>query len=305
MEELDIFNMSADDKTLDVFEGNNKANDGFYKPKLDEAIDKTKGYKAIIRFLPNFTKEGKLGSSAIEKHLHYANMQANPELGGYYDCEKSTGNKHCELCTEFFKLFNSDNAADKERAKQISRQTKYYSYVLVIDDKQHPDWNGKIMIFPYGKQISTLIQQERKGEITDEPCNVFDLGKGKDFVLLIKEKSNFPTYESSSFRNESSIKIPNEKGELKNVPVEDGKIVDKTVQGKVIKFLSERDVQLEDNMAKTWDDETKTKVQNIVNVLEGKGVVVPKTDPFGDETETLDNTPDDFGEDNPFLLEED
>ena len=54
-----------------------------------------------------------------------------------------------------------------------------------------------IMIMAFGHKIKEKINQERVGEIND-PCNVYDLAKGKDFVLLVKEVGGFPNLSSTS-----------------------------------------------------------------------------------------------------------
>jgi hypothetical protein len=62
---------------LDESSGNN--NDGLYKVDLTKAKDKKAGYRAVIRFLPNITPEGKLGSSAVEKISHYVKIKRSEE----------------------------------------------------------------------------------------------------------------------------------------------------------------------------------------------------------------------------------
>ena len=68
-----------------------KNQDGIYRPKLEDAADpKGVGYKATIRFLRNVLRDGSgTGPAAIQKHVHYADFKNNPELSGYYDCEKN------------------------------------------------------------------------------------------------------------------------------------------------------------------------------------------------------------------------
>jgi len=255
--------------------------DGIYRPTLDQAKDSREGFKSTIRFLRNLTRDGKIGPAAIEKHIHYVDLPNHPDLRGYYECAKNYSPK-CDLCTFYWKLAKSNNQADVEKADLIGRTTKYYSYVMIMEDEQNPDLVGKIMIFPYGYQIKEKIEAERKGEVSGDKVNVFDFVNGKDFRLIIKEKTRtggnkvLPTYEFSQFLAESPMKIYNEKNQ-KFVTIqvdEDGKISDKRWQTKIKETLLGRDenVNIEDHMAKEWDDELITKVEKVISVLSGEEI---------------------------------
>lgn len=267
--------LEANDETMSVFDKTTTNNDSIYRPNLKDAIDKKVGYRATLRFLPNLLENGKIGPSAIEKHIHYVDMKNESNLAGYYDCRKNS-EPNCELCTEYWKLKNSKNAADNEKAELIKRTTKYYSYVLIIEDEQNPELVGKIMIYPYGYTIKEKINSERNGEVTGTPCNVFDLAKGKDFKLIIKEKGGFQNYEASSFLEVSPIKLYDEaSNKFKTAPVDDdGKITNAKVQAKIKEFLLNRTVNLDDHKAKEWDDTIQNKVTQVISILSGKDILV-------------------------------
>jgi len=168
---------------------------------------------------------------------------------------------------------------EQEKAQLISRSTKYYSYIQVLEDENQPDLVGKIMIMAFGHKIKEKINQERVGEI-NEPCNVYDLAKGKDFVLLVKEIGGFPNYDSSQFKQEtSSICLPIEKDgvtELKKLPTEevnDVLTIPAKYQGKVKEYLLERDTELSAYAPVKWDEETRNKVNQIVGHLTNNPIV--------------------------------
>jgi hypothetical protein len=271
----------SQEQELSFLEKEKRNQDGIYRPSLDQAKDPRVGYKSTIRFLRNLTRDGKIGPAAIEKHIHYVDLPNHPDLRGYYDCAKNYSPK-CDLCSFYWKLAKSNNQADVEKADLIGRTTKYYSYVMIIEDEQNPELIGKIMVFPYGYQIKEKIEAERKGELTGEKVNVFDFVNGKDFRLIIKEKTRtdggkaLPTYEFSQFLSESPIKIYNEKTKkFVEAKVDaDGKISDKKWQELIKKTLLSRDenVNIEDHMAKEWNDETKVKVERIISVLSGEDI---------------------------------
>jgi hypothetical protein len=241
---------------------------------LSKVKDKKKGYKSVIRFLPNLTKDGKVGQSAIEKITHYVNIKNPKELSGWFDSPKNFGEK-CPLTDLYYNMVNSKNAILVEKAKMLNYSKKYYSYVLVLEDEQQPELVGKIMIFQYGKTLRDKILAEKNGEISGISCNIFDLANGKDFVLLVKEiqtgDETYPDYKNSMFRPEtSSLPIWNEqKGEFRNVPVVDGK-VDPRAQSMVKEFLMKRDHDLEDYAPKPLTEEQQVKITEIANFLTGK-----------------------------------
>lgn len=282
---VNLFDMEADDASMEFLDKRGSNTDGLFRPQPKNAKDKSKGYIATIRFLPNVLDDMTLGPSAIEKHVHYANLPDQPDLQGYYDSLINFGEK-CPLTTLFWKLKNSKNQVEVERSELISRTTKYYSYVLIVEDEQNPELEGKVMIFPYGFKIKEKIDMERKGENSEgKKCNVFDPANGKDFRLIVKEIGGYPNYDSSFFRESSPLKLWNEEkrkfvptpvsfNEEKNKNV----ITDPKVQKAVFKFLTERyqDATLTDHEAKRWTEEEKDRVEKIVEVLSGKDFTMAK-----------------------------
>lgn len=249
-------------------------NDGIYRIDLKLCKDKKKGYRSVIRFLPNLTKEGKVGESAVEKISHYVDIKAAKELSGYYDSPKNFGDK-CALSDLYYQLMNSKNAILQERAKMLKYSRKYYSYVLILEDEQQPDLVGKIMILQYGKTIKDKISAEKNGEISGVSTNVFDLANGKDFVLLVKEISTgdetYPDYKMSMFKPETSS-LPiyfKDKGVFKNAPVANGKI-DPKAHNMIRDFLLDRTHELEEFGPKRLDEEQQSKINEIINFMTGK-----------------------------------
>jgi len=266
----DLFNMDAN-TGMDFLEKKTTTNDGIYRPKPSIAKDKKKGYRAVIRFLPNFTKDGQLGPSAVEKLLHYVKLKNYPELCGYFDSMRNF-NEKCELTNTFWQLKNSKSVVDQEKAELISRTTKYYSYVLILEDENQPELEGKIMVFPFGFKIREKINQERSGEISGQPCNIYDLANGKDFVLLVKEVGGYTNYDSSQFQgNTSAIKING-----KVIPTEDNNgrnVIVAKYQEKIKNFLLKREIDLEDFAPQRWTDEEREKVHKIVSILTDNPIV--------------------------------
>ncbi len=270
----DLFNGSLDTKMDFLNEQAKTNNDGIYRVSMALAKDKKRGWRSVVRFLPNLTKDGKVGQSAIEKITHYVDIKNQKELSGWFDSPKNF-NEKCPLTDLYYTMQNSKNAILVEKSKMLKYSKKYYSYVLVLEDEQQPEHVGKIMIFQYGKTIKDKISAERNGEISGVPCNVFDLSAGKDFVLVVKEiqtgEETYPDYKMSMFKPETSS-LPlyfKDKQAFKNVPLVDGK-VDPSVQGKIKDFLNERDHDLEEYSPKKLDDQQQSKISEIINFMTGK-----------------------------------
>ena len=283
--------IDANDSSNSVFDKQEKNQDGIYRPSLKDAKDKKVGYRSTLRFLTNLTQDSKKGSNAIEKHQHYVDFKNEPGLAGYYDCDRNHRDK-CDICAIYWKLNNSKNQADVEKAQLVKRTTKYYSYVMIIEDEQHPELVGKIMIFPYGYTIKEKINSERNGEVSGVPTNIFDLNKGKDFRLIIKEKANFQNYDASTFLDSSPIKLYDEKsGTFKAAPVdENGLISNPKAQAKIKEFILARTVELDDHKSVEWTEETRSKVGKIVSILQGEDVFTAESSTRNAGTNTTTKT---------------
>lgn len=296
IENVDLFDsIDAQSETLDFLEKKGGAMDGIYRPKI---TDKKKGYVATIRFLPNLSKDGKVLQSAIEKHQHYVDFKNHPELQGYYDCMKNFTDK-CDFCTMYWKLKNSKNASDVEKAELISRNTKYYSYILVIEDEQNRELEGKILIYPYGYKIKEKIKDQKDG-ISGDPCNIFDLANGKNFKLVMKQLGEYPNYDSSTFMDISPIQIMGKKAPVEiDEKTGKAKITNAKVKEKITQFLMDRTVNLEDHVAKEWTSEERYKVTQILEILAGTDVHVAQRQASKPDSGVSTKEPDDeatFGE---------
>lgn len=278
MAELDsIFTSGGlNDKASFLEEKTTKNADGIYRIDLTKVTDKKKGWRSVIRLLPNLSQDGKRGELAIEKITHYVDIKNNKELSGWFDSPKNFPEGKCTLSELYWEMDNSKSAVLKEKAKCLKYSKKYYSYCLVLEDEQQPELVGKIMIFQFGKQIKDKISAEKDGTITGESCTVFDLSSGKDLTLIVNEVSgpngeSFPNYNNSAFKpNATSLPIYNEeKRVFKNVPLVDGNI-DPKYRSAVKDFLLKRDYELENFAPKPLTEAQQAKITEIANYLTGK-----------------------------------
>ncbi|MFV2014726.1 MAG: hypothetical protein ACC656_04820 [Candidatus Heimdallarchaeota archaeon] len=268
MAQQDLFNLDPD-STLDVFEPKKRSEDGLYRPDVKDG-DPDKGYVAKIRFLPNFSRKETVGDSAMEKLTHYVKIEGHDQINGALDCNKNFG-ENCPICNLYWKLKNSRSVIDQEKANLINRSISYYSYILILEDPQHPEYEGKIMIFQYGVKIANKIKEEKMG-MYGKKCNVFDLAEGKDFLLVVKKLGEWNNYDSSKFLEFTPLTIKSKDGKLKVMPTEEsnGRLVIATkAREKVKEFLLKRDFDLDKFSAKKWIEDDHQRATRVVQVLAG------------------------------------
>lgn len=266
-----IFDIDQSTATAAVDE-KKKGTDGLYRVDLKKASDGV--YRAKLRLLPNIDADGKIDKENpywIKKIMHYVKVPV-PDLKGYIDSPK-TVNEKCQLADTYFTLEKHDDPVMKERAKMLSYVVRYYAYVLVVEDKQQPDMEGKIVIWPFGTKIFNKIKDMHDGNITGTVESVADLGQGHDLMLNVREIGGYPNYDNCQFDTaRTSVFVPNPKGEgLVRVPTEENgngkQIVAKKAQSSVIEMLTSKTVDLQDYAYQPHDAATQSKVQNIINYL--------------------------------------
>lgn len=114
------------------------------------------------------------------------------------NCPTAIGER-CPICESQRKVW-ADGRADVYR--QRKKTSTRYSNILIIEDKQNPENEGKVFIFRYGKQIQSKIAQLIEEEGT--PAVVFDYNQGTNLNLKISLKGDFRNYEESAFKRQST-----------------------------------------------------------------------------------------------------
>jgi hypothetical protein len=169
--------------------------DRLWKPELDKSGN---GY-AVIRFLPAPENED-LPWAKIFSHAFQG-------PGGWYiENSLTTINKSDPVGELNRELWNSGHDADKEVARKQKRKLSYYSNIYVVRDPLHPENEGRVFLFKYGKKIYDKILAAMQPEFEDEtPINPFDFWKGADFKLKIKKVAGYWNYDSSEFASQSTL----------------------------------------------------------------------------------------------------
>ena len=171
------------------------ADDRFWKPELDKSGN---GY-AIIRFLPQPTGED-LPWCKIWSHAF------NGPGGWYIENSLTTLQKKDPVSEYNTELWNSGVEANKEIARKQKRILKYYSNIVVLSDPKHPEHEGKVFLFRYGKKIFDKLSEVMTPAFDDEtPMNPFDFWKGANFKLKIRKVDGFWNYDKSEFDSASEL----------------------------------------------------------------------------------------------------
>ena len=166
-----------------------------WKPELD----KTGNGNAVIRFLPATSGEDmpwvRLWSHAFQ----------GP--GGWYIENSLTTLGHKDpVSEENTRLWNTGVESDKGIARNRKRKLSYYSNVLIVSDPAHPENEGQVKLFKFGKKIFDKITEAMQPEFDDEtPINPFDFWKGANFKLKIRKVDGFWNYDKSEFEGVSAI----------------------------------------------------------------------------------------------------
>ena len=171
------------------------ADERLWKPELDASGN---GY-AVLRFLP--APEGE----SLPWAKVYSHAFQGP--GGWLidNCLTTQGDK-CPVCAHNNGLWNSGIESDKEIARKQKRKLSYYANILVVKDPKHPENEGKVFLYKFGKKIHDKILAAMQPEFQDEtPVNVFDFWEGANFKLKIKTVAGYWNYDSSEFDSPSAL----------------------------------------------------------------------------------------------------
>ena len=168
-----------------------------WKPELDKSGN---GY-AVIRFLP--APEGEeLPWVKVWKHAFQG-----PTGKWFIENSLTTLNQKDPVSEYNSQLWNSGLESDKEIARKKKRKLEYYSNIYVVSDSKHPENEGKVFLFRYGKKIFDKMMAAMQPEFEDEtPINPFDFWEGANFKLKIRKVDGYWNYDASSFETVSALK---------------------------------------------------------------------------------------------------
>jgi len=178
-------------------EGSDK-NENYWKCEVDKAGNG----QATFRFLP---APGADGDESLPWVKIFSHGFQGP--GGWLiDNCLTTKNEQCPVCESNSVLWNSGIEANKTIARERKRKLNYIANVYIISDPKHPENEGKVKLFRFGKKIFDKINEAMNPQFDDEkPLNPFDMWKGANFKLKIRKVEGYQNYDKSEFDSPSVL----------------------------------------------------------------------------------------------------
>ena len=180
-------------KSLETSGGNNTqksfADDRFWKIEMDKSGN---GY-AEVRFLPAPTGEDM-------PWVQYWDHGFQGPGGWYIEKSLTTLNKQDPVSEHNTELWNSGIEANKDIARKQKRRLHYVSNIYVVSDPAHPENEGKVFLYRFGKKIFEMLKDKMQPQFEDEtPVNPFDLWEGANFKIKLRKVDGFWNYDKSEF----------------------------------------------------------------------------------------------------------
>ena len=167
--------------------------DRYWKLERDKSSN---GY-AIIRFLDSPAKED---FPFVKIYTHGFKGKG----GWYIENSLTTISQQDPVSEANSELWNSGIDSNKQIARDRKRRLQYISNIYVVSDQAHPENEGKVFLFKYGKSIFDMIQAAGEPQFEDEtPVNVFNLYNGANFKLKARKADGFVKYDKSTFEESS------------------------------------------------------------------------------------------------------
>lgn len=164
--------------------------------------DKAGNGSAVIRFLPNVEGD--------EYNAPYVTVYSfgfqGPTGKWYIENSLKTIGKEDPVLELNNSLWATKIPANIEIAKEQRQRTQYISNILVVSDPKHPENEGKVFMFKYGKAIFDKLMLKLRPTFEDDvPVNPFDLWEGCNFRFRMRKKDNRANYDESTFSDVCAV----------------------------------------------------------------------------------------------------
>lgn len=194
--------------------------DRFWQPEVDKSGNGT----AVIRFLPVAPEDADDSLPWVRVFTHGFK---GPSGKWYIENSLTTINQKdpvSEYNTVLWNASSDDNSPQRKQARLQKRRLTYISNILVLSDPKNPENEGKVFLYRYGKKIFDKISEamnppfDDEGRPMDHPkydptnaFNPFDLWKGANFKLRIRQIDGYRNYDMSLFDSPSPLSGDDEK----------------------------------------------------------------------------------------------
>ena len=170
--------------------------DRLWKPEMDKSGN---GY-AVIRFLPAVDGED-LPWAKVWNHAFQG-----PTGQWYIENSLTTIGQKDPVSEHNTRLWNTGLESDKETARKQKRKLQYFANIYVVSDSKHPENEGKVFLYRFGKKIFDKIMEAMQPAFEDEQAiNPFDFWKGANFKLKVRKVDGYWNYDKSEFDSVSPL----------------------------------------------------------------------------------------------------
>lgn len=233
------------------------SDDRFWTPEVDKAGN---GY-AVIRFLP----------APQNEDLPWIRMWNHgfKGPGGWYIENSLTTINQVDPVGEYnSRLWNSGIESDKQQAREQKRRLSYIANIYVVKDPAHPENEGKVFLYRFGKKIFDKINELMNPQFEDEsPVNPFDFWNGANFKLKIRNVEGYRNYDKSEFDSPEALSDDDDEME------------------RIWKSQHSLKAFLDPSNFKSYD-ELKARLDKVLGEAPArKQAVVEEDSPFGDDAE--------------------
>ena len=170
--------------------------DRLWKPEMDKSGN---GY-AVIRFLPAVDGED-LPWAKVWNHAFQG-----PTGQWYIENSLTPIGQKDPVSEHNTRLWNTGLESDKEIARKQKRKLQYFANIYVVSDSKHPENEGKVFLYRFGKKIFDKIMEAMQPAFEDEEAiNPFDFWKGANFKLKVRKVDGYWNYDKSEFDSVSVL----------------------------------------------------------------------------------------------------
>jgi len=174
------------------------------KPQEDERmwrpeVDKAGNGYAVIRFLP----------APAGEDVPFVRLfdHAFKGAGGWLidGCLTTVGEK-CPVCEHNSALWATGTKENQAVVRNQKRKLSFISNVYIVKDPAHPENEGKVMLFKFGKKIFDKLNAAMNPEFEDEQkINPFDFWEGANFKIKIRQVEGYRNYDKSEFDTPAAL----------------------------------------------------------------------------------------------------
>lgn len=170
-------------------------------------VDKAGNGMATIRFLPSSQHDGEDSLPWVKTYSHGFQGPG----GWLIDNCLTTKGEQCPICEHNSALWNTGLQDNKDKVSKQKRKLNYVSNVYIVSDPKHPENEGKVFLFRYGKKIFDKLTEAMNPQFADEEkVNPFDLWTGANFKLKSRKVDGYQNYDKSEFETAGPLSTNDE-----------------------------------------------------------------------------------------------